>query len=132
MVELPELTEFHDSAHSYTEPSNPTTTLLDVCDNITPAPQQEATLDAPLGGCDGPQDGRSLCIPAGYTAYCQGCDLWLRSSGALDDHLRNVQFKVVSGFVQHLESQACGLAKMAQIENYFNDLTGQFSCMLKV
>lgn len=42
------------------------------------------------------------------------------------------EFKLISGFVQHLESQACGLAKDGQVDNYFENLTGQFSRMLKM
>lgn len=42
------------------------------------------------------------------------------------------EFKLISGFIQHLESRACGLAKYKAIEGYFNDLSGQFSRLLKI
>jgi len=60
----------------------------------------------------------------------------LNSPAHDDDEFRcpkcKSEFKLISGFVQHLESRSCGLAKTTQIDNYFNDLTGQFSRLLKM
>ncbi|KAF8156344.1 hypothetical protein BJ912DRAFT_1012556 [Pholiota molesta] len=69
-------------------------------------------------------------------ATLRALDLHLNSAAHDEDAFKcpkcNVQFKVVSGFIQHLESRSCGLAKMPQIEGYFTDLTGQFSRLLRI
>lgn len=60
----------------------------------------------------------------------------LNSPAHDDDEFRcpkcKKDFKVISSFVQHLESRACGLAKNNQVENYFNNFSDQFSRMLKM
>jgi hypothetical protein len=40
------------------------------------------------------------------------------------------QFTLVSGFVQHLESRACKLANIGQIQGRFDDLAAQFDRLL--
>ena len=59
----------------------------------------------------------------------------LNSPAHDDDEFRcpkcKTEFKLISGFVQHLESRSCGLAETTQIDDYFIDLTGQFSRLLK-
>ncbi|KZV70593.1 hypothetical protein PENSPDRAFT_752398 [Peniophora sp. CONT] len=40
------------------------------------------------------------------------------------------QFKVISALVQHIESEACGLARFQQIEDHTRALTSQFPRML--
>jgi len=65
-----------------------------------------------------------------------GLNLHLNSPAHDDDEFRcpkcKAEFKLISGFVQHLESQSCSLALTTQIDNYFNDLTNQFSRLLKM
>jgi len=80
------------------------------------------------------------------SAYaCYLCRKSFRTLSALNGHLNSPahdddefrcpkcknKFKLISGFVQHLESHSCGLAKTTRINNYFNDLTAQFSRLLK-
>jgi len=59
----------------------------------------------------------------------------LNSAAHDDDEFRcpkcKTEFKLISGFVQHLETGSCGLAAASQINNYFNDITAQFSRLLK-
>ncbi|KIM38251.1 hypothetical protein M413DRAFT_248700 [Hebeloma cylindrosporum] len=88
-------------------------------------------------------------VPSSFNgrAYqCHLCYKAFRSLYSLTGHLNSPahdddefmcpkcerRFKLVSGFIQHLESGACGLAKRKAIEAYFNDLSGQFSRLLKV
>jgi DNA-directed RNA polymerase subunit RPC12/RpoP len=58
----------------------------------------------------------------------------LNSPAHDDDEFRcpkcKTGFKLISGFIQHLESRSCGLAKTTQIDNYFKKLTGRFSRLL--
>ncbi|KDR70426.1 hypothetical protein GALMADRAFT_230068 [Galerina marginata CBS 339.88] len=65
-----------------------------------------------------------------------GLNAHLNSPAHDDDEFRcpkcKREFKLISGFVQHLESQSCELAKTTEIGNYFNDLTAQFSRLLKM
>jgi len=65
-----------------------------------------------------------------------GLNSHLNSPAHDDDEFRcpkcKTTFKLISGFVQHLESRSCGLAETSQINNYFNDLTDQFSRLLKI
>jgi hypothetical protein len=83
----------------------------------------------------------------GRAYQCHICYKTFRSLYSLTGHLNSPthdedefrcpkckrQFKLVSGFIQHLESGACGLAKnFKAIEGYFNDLSGQFSRLLKI
>ena len=79
------------------------------------------------------------------SAYeCYLCCKLFRTLSGLNSHLNSpthddeefrcpqcrTEFKLISGFVQHVESQSCRLAQTTQIDNYFNDLTGQFSRLL--
>ena len=81
------------------------------------------------------------------TAYqCYLCPKSFRTLSGLNGHLNSpahdddefkcpkckTEFKLVSGFMQHLESRACALAETTQINNYFHDLTEQFSRRLKL
>ncbi|KAF8904702.1 hypothetical protein CPB84DRAFT_1677157, partial [Gymnopilus junonius] len=81
----------------------------------------------------------------GSSYDCYLCQRKFKTLLALNSHLNSpahddeefkcpkckMEFKLISGFVQHLESQSCGLAKTTQIDSYFNDLTDQFSRLLK-
>ncbi|KAF9522012.1 hypothetical protein CPB83DRAFT_865076 [Crepidotus variabilis] len=81
------------------------------------------------------------------TAYkCYLCPKTFRTLSALNGHLNSPAhdddefrcpkckrtFKLISGFVQHLESRCCGLAEVGQVNNYFIDMTAQFSRLLKM
>ncbi|PPQ78002.1 hypothetical protein CVT25_015558 [Psilocybe cyanescens] len=81
------------------------------------------------------------------TSYaCFLCNKKCKTLAGLNSHLNSAahdeeefrcpkckaEFKLISGFVQHLESRSCGLAKNEQVESYFNDLSGQFSRLLKL
>ncbi|EDR04778.1 uncharacterized protein LACBIDRAFT_294995 [Laccaria bicolor S238N-H82] len=44
----------------------------------------------------------------------------------------NKDFTVISALVQHIESEVCGLAKMQEVQGTFNDLTANFSRLLRV
>ena len=81
------------------------------------------------------------------TAYkCFLCSKKCKTLAALNAHLNSpahddeefrcpkckTEFKLVSGFVQHLESRACGLAKTGEVQNYFDNLTSDFSRLLKM
>ncbi|KAF8149339.1 hypothetical protein B0H34DRAFT_733337 [Crassisporium funariophilum] len=65
-----------------------------------------------------------------------GLNKHLNSAAHDDDEFRcpkcKKEFKLVSGFVQHLESRCCGLAQTSEIENYFDELNGQFTRALKL
>jgi rubredoxin len=65
----------------------------------------------------------------------RGLNGHLNSPAHDDDEFRcpkcKTEFKLISGFVQHLESRSCKMAGTTQIDNYFNDLTAQFSRLLK-
>jgi len=81
----------------------------------------------------------------GFAYECYLCRKLFRTLSNLNSHLNspahdddefrcpkcNTEFKLISGFVQHLESRSCGFVRPAQIDHYFNDLTGQFSRLLK-
>jgi Zn finger protein HypA/HybF involved in hydrogenase expression len=81
----------------------------------------------------------------GSAYQCYLCAKLFRTLSALNGHLNSpahdddefrcpkckAEFKLISGFTQHLESRSCGLAETTQIDNYFNDLTTQFSRLLK-
>lgn len=90
-----------------------------------------------------------LALPSsfnGHTYQCHICYKTFKSLYSLTGHLNspahdenefrcpkcNREFKLISGFIQHLESGVCGLAKYKAIEGYFNDLSGQFSRLLKI
>ena len=81
------------------------------------------------------------------SAYeCYLCPKLFRTLSNLNGHLNSpahdedefrcpkckAEFKLVSGFIQHLESNSCNLVKTTQIDKYFDDLTGQFSRLLKL
>ena len=40
-------------------------------------------------------------------------------------------FTVISALVQHIESEVCGLAKMKEVQGHFDDLTVNFSRLLR-
>jgi hypothetical protein len=42
------------------------------------------------------------------------------------------QFKLVSGLTQHIESGACAIAKLKEVQSHFRNLTDQFSRTLKL
>lgn len=79
-----------------------------------------------------------------YTCYicrkkCQtlaGLNSHLNSAAHDDDEFRcpkcKAEFKLISGFVQHLESRSCGLSKDKQVEKYYNSLADNFSRLLKM
>ncbi|KZV70594.1 hypothetical protein PENSPDRAFT_579077, partial [Peniophora sp. CONT] len=78
---------------------------------------------------------------------CYLCHRTFRGLSALNTHLNSPahdrdefrcpkkqcgrQFKVISALIQHIESEACGLARFQQIEDHTRALTDQFSRMLK-
>ena len=79
------------------------------------------------------------------SAYeCYICRKSFRTLASLNGHLNSpahdddefrcpkckTKFKLISGFIQHLESGCCGLAKTTQIDNHFKKLTGKFSRLL--
>ncbi|KAF8816072.1 hypothetical protein BYT27DRAFT_7230056 [Phlegmacium glaucopus] len=70
------------------------------------------------------------------TKTLSALNLHLNSSAHDDDEFRcpkcKTEFKLISGFVQHLESRSCGLARTTQVGDYFNDLTDRFSRLLKM
>ncbi|KDR70427.1 hypothetical protein GALMADRAFT_254864 [Galerina marginata CBS 339.88] len=82
----------------------------------------------------------------GKTYGCSLCRKKFRTLQGLNGHLNSpahdeaefrcpkckTKFKLISGFIQHLESRSCGLAKTTEIKHYFEDLTGQFSRLLKM
>jgi DNA-directed RNA polymerase subunit RPC12/RpoP len=88
-----------------------------------------------------------IAIEASFngSAYeCYICHKSFRTLAGLNGHLNSpahdddefrcpkckTGFKLISGFIQHLESRSCGLAKTTQIDNYFKTLTGRFSRLL--
>lgn len=68
--------------------------------------------------------------------FLSGLNGHLNSPAHDDDEFRcpkcKTEFKLISGLVQHLESRCCGLTDTTQIETHFNDLTEQFSRLLKM
>lgn len=79
------------------------------------------------------------------TAYeCYLCHSTFRSLSSLNAHLGSpahdkdqfkcpkckVEFKLVSGLIQHIESEKCGVARFKQVEDYATALTQQFSRLL--
>jgi hypothetical protein len=40
------------------------------------------------------------------------------------------KYKLISGLIQHIESEVCGVAKFQQVEDYASDLTSRFSRLL--
>lgn len=42
------------------------------------------------------------------------------------------EFKLVSGLIQHIESETCGLAKFKEVQSQFENLTDMFSRRLKL
>ena len=40
-------------------------------------------------------------------------------------------YKLISGLIQHIESEICGLARFEQVEDHTNALTAQFSRLLR-
>jgi len=40
-------------------------------------------------------------------------------------------YKLISGLIQHIETEACGLARFEQVEDHTNALTAQFARLLK-
>lgn len=77
---------------------------------------------------------------------CYLCPKSFRTLSALNGHLNSPAhdedefrcpkckrtFKLISGFVQHLESRSCALARAGQVEQYFDEMTAQFSRLLKI
>jgi hypothetical protein len=39
---------------------------------------------------------------------------------------------LISGLVQHIESESCGIARFQQVEDYANELTSRFAKLLKI
>ena len=82
----------------------------------------------------------------GSSYQCYLCTKKFKTLPGLNSHLNSpvhdnhefrcpkckTTFKLISGFVQHMESRSCGLAETTKINNYFNDLTDQFSRRLKI
>jgi len=121
--------------------------------HVTAAVQRmEIIPDISIKQITGPVQHPTVCAyvatAAAFDGSAYGCYLCrksFRTLSALNGHLNSpahdddefrcpkckTEFKLISGFVQHLESRACGLAKTTQIDNYFNDLTAQFSGLLK-
>lgn len=90
-----------------------------------------------------------IATEASFKGSAYGCSLChkkFRTLSSLNGHLNSpahdddefrcpkckTEFKLISGFVQHLESRSCGLASTSQIDNHFNDLTARFSRLLKM
>ncbi|KAF9556599.1 hypothetical protein CPC08DRAFT_711097 [Agrocybe pediades] len=77
---------------------------------------------------------------------CFLCKRTFRSLQGLNAHLNSpahdadefkcpkchVEFKLISGFAQHLESEACGLAARDDVNTFFDDITAQFSRLLRL
>lgn len=77
----------------------------------------------------------------GCANKCYLCKRTFRTLASLNTHLNspahdvdefkcpkcNKKFKLISGLVQHIESEACGIAKLQQVEGYARALTDQFS-----
>lgn len=77
---------------------------------------------------------------------CFLCRKSFRTLSSLNDHLNSAvhdyhkfrcpkcktEFKLIAGFIEHLECGSCGMAKTTQIDNYPNDLTGEFSRLLNI
>jgi hypothetical protein len=40
-------------------------------------------------------------------------------------------YKLIPGLIQHIETEACGMARFEQVEDQANALTGQFARLLK-
>ncbi|RDB28168.1 hypothetical protein Hypma_001532 [Hypsizygus marmoreus] len=81
----------------------------------------------------------------GSTYECYLCHKTFRKLTYLNAHLASPahdedefkcpgckgKFKLISALVQHIESEACGMAKFKQVEDYATSLTEQFSRLLK-
>jgi hypothetical protein len=84
----------------------------------------------------------------GFGYECYLCHRTFGTLPSLNTHLRSAahdakefkcpgkkcgrQFKVISALIQHIESEACGLAKFKQVEDFAADLTSRFLRLLKV
>jgi hypothetical protein len=83
------------------------------------------------------------------TAYeCYLCHRAFRTLPSLNTHLRSpahdadefkcpakkcgAKFKLISGLIQHIESESCGIARFQQVEDYANELTSRFTKLLKI
>jgi len=101
-----------------------------------------------LLGTSGASTSRAItCYSASRQAFngsaykCYVCNRLFRTLRSLNAHLNspahdadefkcpkcNKMFKLISGLVQHIESEACGMAKLHQVEDYARALTGRFS-----
>jgi len=81
----------------------------------------------------------------GKAYECYLCKKKFKQLGSLNTHLNSAahdedqfrrpkckkDFTVISGFIQHLESQVCGMAKPATIDRQYTDLTDRLSRLLK-
>lgn len=81
----------------------------------------------------------------GVSYRCYLCPGTYATLGGLNAHLNspahdadefkcpkcNMQFKLVSGLIQHVESGTCAIAKFKEVQSHFENLTDQFSRALK-
>jgi len=81
------------------------------------------------------------------TAYeCYLCHRAFRTLVSLNAHLNSPahdddefkcpkckrRYKLISGLIQHIEAEVCGLARFEQVEDHTNALTAQFTRLLKL